>query len=117
LQLGLRRTACFQLLGFDIMLDDKLKAWLIEVNASPSLSSSSPLDKAIKVSNACHFNLVCRRSHTYTHTHLNTSTNTNSNKQTDKPNTQVQLMADTFHLCGILIVGCCCHHRFVHPHY
>jgi len=36
-------------LGFDVMLDDKLKAWLIEVNASPSLSSSSPLDKAIKV--------------------------------------------------------------------
>lgn len=34
--------------GFDVMLDDKMKPWLLEVNISPSLSSSSPLDKRIK---------------------------------------------------------------------
>lgn len=28
----------FQVLGFDLMLDQKLKAWLLEVNAGPSLN-------------------------------------------------------------------------------
>ena len=37
-----------QVLGFDVMLDADLRAWLLEVNVCPSLSSSSPLDKAIK---------------------------------------------------------------------
>lgn len=39
---------CFEIYGFDVMLDEKLKPWLLEVNISPSLSSSSPLDKRIK---------------------------------------------------------------------
>lgn len=42
------RSACFEIFGFDVLLDESLKAWLIEVNVSPSLSSSSPLDKRIK---------------------------------------------------------------------
>ncbi len=42
------RNACFEVYGFDIMLDEKLKPWLLEVNVCPSLSSSSPLDKQIK---------------------------------------------------------------------
>lgn len=39
---------CFQLLGFDIMLDSDLKPWLIEVNRSPSLATDTPLDLEIK---------------------------------------------------------------------
>merc|ERR1712151_1258868 len=39
---------CFEILGFDIIIDTALKPWLLEVNTAPSLSSSSPLDKRIK---------------------------------------------------------------------
>jgi tubulin polyglutamylase TTLL4 len=42
------QDTCFEIFGFDIMLDKDLKAWLIEVNVCPSLSSSSPMDKRIK---------------------------------------------------------------------
>lgn len=40
--------SCHELFGFDIMLDEKLKPWILEVNISPSLHSNSPLDVAIK---------------------------------------------------------------------
>ena len=42
------RQNCFQLFGFDILIDDKLNPWLLEVNLSPSLSCDSPLDQKIK---------------------------------------------------------------------
>ncbi|OQS06568.1 tubulin polyglutamylase [Thraustotheca clavata] len=42
------RHACYELFGFDMMLDSSLEPWLIEVNVSPSLMGSSPLDKRIK---------------------------------------------------------------------
>ena len=42
------RPACFELFGFDILLDAHLKPWLIEVNVACSLASSSPLDKLVK---------------------------------------------------------------------
>uniref|UniRef100_UPI00358F8D42 tubulin monoglutamylase TTLL4-like n=1 Tax=Myxine glutinosa TaxID=7769 RepID=UPI00358F8D42 len=42
------QSCCHELFGFDIMLDEKLKPWLLEVNISPSLHSSSTLDINIK---------------------------------------------------------------------
>lgn len=43
-----RRTCGFELYGFDILIDDTLRPWLMEVNVCPSLSSSSPMDRRIK---------------------------------------------------------------------
>lgn len=42
------RPSCFELFGFDVLLDEVLKPWLIEVNVACSLASSSPLDRRIK---------------------------------------------------------------------
>ena len=47
------RANCFCIYGFDVMIDDKLKPWLLEVNVQPSLASSSPMDKRIKTMLMC----------------------------------------------------------------
>ncbi|TYZ69426.1 hypothetical protein PybrP1_012728, partial [[Pythium] brassicae (nom. inval.)] len=39
---------CFEVLGFDIMLDAGGRAWLFEVNHAPSFATGSPLDREIK---------------------------------------------------------------------
>ncbi|KAI9201853.1 tubulin-tyrosine ligase family-domain-containing protein [Polychytrium aggregatum] len=38
----------YELLGFDVLLDMNLRPWLMEVNISPSLKASCPLDEDIK---------------------------------------------------------------------
>jgi len=45
---GAHRGSCFELYGFDVLVDKSFKPWLLEVNICPSLSSGSPLDKRIK---------------------------------------------------------------------
>uniref|UniRef100_A0A1B6JU11 Tubulin polyglutamylase TTLL4 n=1 Tax=Homalodisca liturata TaxID=320908 RepID=A0A1B6JU11_9HEMI len=42
------RYCSYELFGVDVLLDENLKPWLLEVNISPSLHSSSPLDLAVK---------------------------------------------------------------------
>ena len=39
---------CFQLFGFDVLIDDLIEPWLLEVNMSPSLSCDSNFDHRVK---------------------------------------------------------------------
>lgn len=41
-------SVCFEVLGFDILLDRKLRPWLLEVNRSPSFGTDTKLDSEIK---------------------------------------------------------------------
>jgi hypothetical protein len=44
------RLNCFEIFGFDILIDSELKPWILEVNLNPSLSTDAPLDLKIKTS-------------------------------------------------------------------
>lgn len=44
-KVGNRQKCCFEVYGFDIIFDNQMKPWVLEVNCLPSLSSSSIFDK------------------------------------------------------------------------
>ncbi|BFZ02261.1 hypothetical protein BsWGS_05300 [Bradybaena similaris] len=68
------RYCCHELFGFDILLDENFKPWILEVNISPSLHSNSELDVNIKgamikdMLNIAGFRLPDERDISNTHT-------------------------------------------------
>jgi len=43
----IHRKNSFELLGYDLMIDENLKVWLIEINVSPDLSHNTPIKAKI----------------------------------------------------------------------
>ena len=43
-----KNNNCFELLGFDILIDECFNPWLLEVNLSPSLNTDTQLDFKVK---------------------------------------------------------------------
>ena len=41
------RPRSFELMGVDVMIDDRLEPWIIEVNASPSMETATSVTAAI----------------------------------------------------------------------
>lgn len=39
---------CFEMFGFDILVDEKMKCWLLEVNGSPAIAINCEVDEAVK---------------------------------------------------------------------
>ena len=36
-----RRVGCFGLYGYDFMIDEQMKVWLIEINVNPALTTNT----------------------------------------------------------------------------
>lgn len=45
---NLANNMCFEVLGFDFMIDANNKVYLLEINHTPSFSTDTPLDDLIK---------------------------------------------------------------------
>jgi len=45
---GAPSGVCFELYGFDVLLDGDLQPWLLEVNTGPNLAAPTPLDVHVK---------------------------------------------------------------------
>ena len=63
-----RIRAYIQLLGFDVMIDHKLRPSLLEINHTPSFRCDSPLDEAVKMAvlrGTMEMVRTCRYMHTY----------------------------------------------------
>lgn len=41
------KKGCFELFGFDLMVDDEFNMWLIEVNSSPAMDYSTPVTERL----------------------------------------------------------------------
>ena len=39
---------CFELFGFDIIVDNNMKPWLLEVNSSPQMTMDNNIDYQVK---------------------------------------------------------------------
>jgi tubulin polyglutamylase TTLL6/13 len=39
---------CFEILGVDVLIDQKLKPWLLEINHTPSFWTDTPFDRELK---------------------------------------------------------------------
>ena len=39
------RKFCFEIFGYDFIIDEKINVWLIEINTNPCIEESSPLLK------------------------------------------------------------------------
>mmetsp|Transcript_33084 Transcript_33084/g.87836 ORF Transcript_33084/g.87836 Transcript_33084/m.87836 type:complete len:407 (+) Transcript_33084:230-1450(+) len=42
-------SACFQILGFDVLLDERMRPWLLETNNGPSLNLDQDIDRSVKL--------------------------------------------------------------------
>ncbi|KAL3101269.1 hypothetical protein niasHT_028025 [Heterodera trifolii] len=52
-KLNVHPKCCFELFGFDILVDEHMKPWLLEINLSPSLTCDTPLDSLLKTHLFC----------------------------------------------------------------
>jgi len=43
------QSICYEIYGFDVMLDDELHPWLLEINHAPSFAGGTKLDSRVKV--------------------------------------------------------------------
>ena len=41
-------SICFEVLGFDVLIDEEAKPWLLEVNQAPSFATDSEIDQQVK---------------------------------------------------------------------